>query len=353
MWAAGEPLLALLRHRRRARSVQMMRAAGVAAWAATAMVIHLSTAAPAVEEHQEEVVEEWEPRASSGCGRAPPQHVPDWPGWFKFQLQDPVVGQLERWWVMHIPEGYDPRVPIPLVIDIHGFSSNAAEQSERTWVSRVADREGFIVAYPDGIDDAFSSDGSGEKGWNAGGTVSSPGLLGPTCAWADNTSEYSCYRSCKFGPGHSPPGAGHNCFQNQRVLAKGCDSTSCVDDQYFLEQLMGTLLESYCIERRRIHVTGFSNGAMMTYQLAMESKIADQIASIAPVAGSPLLGFLYDAAGRPRMQYPMGVLDMKGTEDDTIPANISNGDGGRPGAPPLPWPAQQRQPHERIVLKLH
>ena len=34
------------------------------------------------------------------------------------------------------------------------------------------------------------------------------------------------------------------------------------------------------------------------------------------------------------MKYPMGVLDMKGTSDDTIPANISNGyrDGGPYGS---------------------
>ena len=58
--------------------------------------------------------------------------------------------------------------------------------------------------------------------------------------------------------------------------------------------------------------------------------MAPMLGSIAPVAGSPLLGFLRDASGAPVMKYPMGVLDMKGTSDDTIPANISNGyrDGG-------------------------
>ena len=44
-----------------------------------------------------------------------------------------------------------------------------------------------------------------------------------------------------------------------------------------------------------------------------------KIASAAPVAGTPMLGFLLDAAGRPRMRYPTAVMDMKGTLDDTIP----------------------------------
>lgn len=59
-----------------------------------------------------------------------------------------------------------------------------------------------------------------------------------------------------------------------------------------------------CIERRRVHATGFSNGAMMVYDLALNSAaVAPLLASIAPVAGSPMLGFLYNAAGQPVMKY--------------------------------------------------
>ena len=56
----------------------------------------------------------------------------------------------------------------------------------------------------------------------------------------------------------------------------------------------------------------------------MNSALAPLLASIAPVAGAPLMGFLRDASGRPVMRFPTAVLDMKGTLDDTIPANISN-----------------------------
>ena len=96
----------------------------------------------------------------------------------------------------------------------------------------------------------------------------------------------------------------------------------------------------------------------MVYQLVLDSLVADRLASIAPVgravphqlyerssvtrahqswprvtrvcapqqvAGAPMLGFLRDAAGGPRQKHSLAVLDMKGTLDDTIPANISNG----------------------------
>ena len=37
-------------------------------------------------------------------------------------------------------------------------------------------------------------------------------------------------------------------------------------------------------------------GAMMVYDLAMESPLAAVLASIAPVAGAPMLGFLRDVS---------------------------------------------------------
>jgi poly(3-hydroxybutyrate) depolymerase len=48
-----------------------------------------------------------------------------------------------------------------------------------------------------------------------------------------------------------------------RTLAKGCDSSTCLDDASFITQLVQELMGRLCVERRRIHATGFSNGAMM------------------------------------------------------------------------------------------
>jgi hypothetical protein len=216
--------------------------------------------------------EGWEARPSSGCGGSGPKPDPDYPGWYRLPLTDPVVGPVDRWYVLHVPESYDPNIPTPLVLDIHGYSSNAKEQSERTWLDRVADQENFIIAYPDGMDDTFEGDGEGEKGWNAVGTTESPGLLGPTCPHPPpNASWYSCHKSCKHGPGHHPPGAGRSCYRGDapphQALASGCDCSSCVDDVFFISQLVEVLVSSMCVERRRIHATGFSNGAMMVYQV--------------------------------------------------------------------------------------
>lgn len=247
-----------------------------------------------------------ESRPSVGCGAnaTGPTPDPEFPDWFRFPMIDPVNGAIDRWFVLHVPPSYEPSRPTPLVFDIHGYTSNSQDQRERTGMDVVADEEQFIVVYPDGLDDAFLSNGNDEKGWNSGGTVGSPGLLGPTCPHPPpNASYYSCYKSCKWGPGHSPPGAGRGCYMGDdpphREFARGCDSSTCVDDAHFLSTLLQELMSTMCIERRRVHATGFSNGAMMVYDLAMESKMAPLLGSIAPVAGAPMLGFLRDASGAP------------------------------------------------------
>lgn len=66
---------------------------------------------------------------------------------------------------------------------------------------------------------------------------------------APNASWYSCYRSCKFGPGHDPPGAGRGCYNldapPHRTFGKGCDCASCVDDRNYISLLLQELMSTY------------------------------------------------------------------------------------------------------------
>ena len=64
---------------------------------------------------------------------------------------DTMVSSGEtREYTLHVPPGYDANRPTPLVITIHGASIWPAAQQEISQWDRVADREGFIVAYPSG-----------------------------------------------------------------------------------------------------------------------------------------------------------------------------------------------------------
>ena len=93
-----------------------------------------------------------DPDVSSGCGGPGLHPDPDFPEWYRVRIDDPLIGPTDRWFQLHMPENYNNLVPTPVVIDIHGYSSDAAEQKERTWVNRAADAETFIVLYPDGAD---------------------------------------------------------------------------------------------------------------------------------------------------------------------------------------------------------
>ena len=128
-------------------------------------------------------------------------------------------GGLARDSLLHVPPSYDAAQGAMLVINYHGFSSNAPEQVALTGMNPVADAKGFVVAYPDGLG----------NGWNSG----------------DCCSELQ------------PPN---------------------VDDVQFTRDLLALVGSQYCIDPSRIYATGFSNGGFMSHLLAC--KMADTFAAI-------------------------------------------------------------------------
>ena len=117
-----------------------------------------------------------------------------------------------RAYVLHVPPALrrDPRlVPgSPVMLVLHGLDSNPADAAESTGMSRLADRDGALVVYPEGVRDSF----------NAG---------------------YCC------GPA----------------------VTHQVDDVAFLTRVVQDLERRGA---GRVSVVGFSNGGMMAYRLACE-----------------------------------------------------------------------------------
>ena len=84
--------------------------------------------------------------------------------------------------------------------------------------------------------------------WNTLGCSGSPSEDGPTCSQT-----------------HIPM---DNLFElvpdNCKDIFK-CNYCDCnIDDIDFIDQLMDELESKYCIDRSRIYVMGFSNGAQMT-----------------------------------------------------------------------------------------
>jgi polyhydroxybutyrate depolymerase len=60
-----------------------------------------------------------------------------------------VDGTL-RTYRLHVPRGYRPDRPIPLLVLLHGHGASGAQIERSTMMSAKADKEGFIAVYPDG-----------------------------------------------------------------------------------------------------------------------------------------------------------------------------------------------------------
>jgi poly(3-hydroxybutyrate) depolymerase len=61
-----------------------------------------------------------------------------------------AVGGLTRTYLLHVPANLPPGKPVPLVLVFHGGGGHDWTMPGFTHFDELADREGFVVAYPDG-----------------------------------------------------------------------------------------------------------------------------------------------------------------------------------------------------------
>src|SRR5882762_5872118 len=54
---------------------------------------------------------------------------------------------------LKVPAGFDGQHRAPLVVLLHGYTSNGAAQAGYFGLMAEADKEGFLLAYPDGTRD--------------------------------------------------------------------------------------------------------------------------------------------------------------------------------------------------------
>ena len=74
-----------------------------------------------------------------------------------------MMGEQKRTYLIHVPKGYDPKKPAPVVLALHGAAMNGSMMVWFSGLSKKSDEAGFIVVYPSGS-------GTGPfLTWNAGG----------------------------------------------------------------------------------------------------------------------------------------------------------------------------------------
>ncbi|HEX9006217.1 MAG TPA: PHB depolymerase family esterase, partial [Bacteroidota bacterium] len=69
---------------------------------------------------------------------------------------------VNRSYILHVPVSTQGSSPIPLLLNFHGAGSSALQEEALSATSSKADQEGFLVAYPEGINAEWHTGPEGE-----------------------------------------------------------------------------------------------------------------------------------------------------------------------------------------------
>ncbi len=133
-------------------------------------------------------------------------------------------GGMTRTYKVHVPPSYDGSVPVPLVLNFHGYTSTADQEIALTHMNDQSDTSGFIVVYPEGV----------LNSWNAG-------------------------------------------------VCCGTAASMDLDDVGLARAIVSAMESRACVDPHRVYATGMSNGGFLSHRIGCEA--ADLFAAIAPVAG--------------------------------------------------------------------
>lgn len=183
-----------------------------------------------------------------------------------------AVGQGMKPVGVHMPANRAKDERLPLVILLHGSTGTGAEMLRDSGLAETADRNGFIVAFPDGGIAA-------KRGfvWNIPGVPTVEGDV---------------------------PGPKDR------------------DDVTYLTRMIDGLVAAGCVDARRVYVTGLSGGGRMTSWLGCVAP--GRFAAIAPVVGLRAGNPLARDGSRPdprtcRPNSPVSVIAFSGADDGTNP----------------------------------
>ena len=183
-----------------------------------------------------------------------------------YAVQSPILASFYRVTrprpvKVYLPSSYDSQTPVPLLILLHGHGgpSGGGDFVESYMkLLPLAEARGFLYCHPDG-----TVDQAGDQFWNA----------------TDGCCDF-------FNSG--------------------------TDDAGYLRAVIEEIGRQFAVDRKRIYLIGWSNGAFMAYRMACQS--ADLIAGIASLAGATFLD-----PSRCAPSQPVNILHIHGTADPGVP----------------------------------
>jgi polyhydroxybutyrate depolymerase len=163
-----------------------------------------------------------------------------------------------RRYIAHLPSGYDPGTPAPLLIGLHSYGATPGLQENKMYRFReLADERGWIYVAPYGL-----LDGSSKRYWNA----------------TDACCDYYF---------------------------------SQVDDVAYISSVIDEVSLLYNVDPQRVFVVGHSNGGFMAHRLACD--LSDRITAVVSIAGAQ---WLDPSSCSPTS--PVSVLEIHGDSDTEV-----------------------------------
>ncbi len=139
------------------------------------------------------------------------------------RLLSVTVDDQNRIFTLYIPDRYDKSQGSPLLFAFHGTPGNGPGMRKSTHLDEIADRQGWLISYPDGL--------NGE--WAAG------------------------------------------------CLCSGVDRAG-INDVEFITRMIARIQSEYIVDTNRIYSVGFSSGGIMNYRISCNlNEIFAATASIA------------------------------------------------------------------------
>jgi polyhydroxybutyrate depolymerase len=197
---------------------------------------------------------------------------------------------FDRYYLLYVPTSYRSGVALPLVILFHGGGGSAEGIAKTSRMNEIAEKEGFIVAYPQG--------------------------LGRVAAYP-------------YGLGRGGE-ADRGSWNAESISKVGWAERNGVDDIGFTKAVIDDISNRFSVDPARIYAAGLSKGAMMAYYAAC--KMPETFAAIAAVAGTM-------SSDECPAQLPVAILHIHGTNDENVPWQ---GGGGAFSARRADWPPVDR-----------
>jgi len=167
------------------------------------------------------------------------------------------IGGRDRSFFVYEPRDLKPGAPLLFMFHGGGGDGRAAREGTGGEFELLADRYGFVVVYPDGVN----------RSWNG----------------------------CRK-------------LQNAQRQRRG------IDDMAFVDAMIAQEIARHKIDEKRVFAVGHSNGGALAFRLALER--ADKFAGIAAISTNLPAADNMDCDPKPK---PMPVLIMNGTADPVSP----------------------------------